>query len=354
MRCLIALDRGEAWRQEKSIAQQGSGPSTMTAPQRTDADLRSAMKNESGPQFRPGVDEIRVSFRALDGFELGGMYVTPVGKPSKAISILICPGGGIPSIRYLNFARFMAEHGMPVLAFDYRGIGYSKPASLRGFEASVEDWSEHDCGGAIEYLAKMNPAAELVGIAHSIGSILLLGAPNSAKIGRFLIVCGHTGYYGDYHPKYRVPMAMLWHGIMPIATAIFGYFPGRMMRLGEDIPKGVALQWAAQRRPVAKVAPKWLADRGRLAALLARCKVIKSEAMAIGFADDGFATPAGLKRLHAIAPGLQLDWKEFSPRDLGLRRVGHFGFFRRAVGARLWPQVAQFALGKTIQRTGTY
>jgi predicted alpha/beta hydrolase len=30
---------------------------------------------------------------------------------------------------------------------------------------------------------------------------------------------------------------------------------------------------------------------------------------------------------------------EFTPSEAGIRRIGHFGFFSRAVGAALWPRL---------------
>ncbi len=315
---------------------------------RIDMAQNNVREGESGSS----VSEMRVTFRALDGFELGGTYISPIEIRSPPISMLVCPGGGVPSARYINFARFMAQHGVAVLLFDYRGIGLSKPRSLRGFVACVEDWSEYDCAGAIEYLASLNLAADLVAVAHSIGAMLIFGAPNSSRIARFLVVAGHAAYYGDYNPRYRIPMAILWHGVMPVMSRAFGYFPGRLMRLGEDIPKGVALQWAAQRRPLS-VASRRHVDSSRLATWLARCKAVKGDALAIGFADDGFATPKGLARLQGIIPGVMMKHLHFSPHDLGLTRVGHFGFFGRTAGNRLWPRAVDFARGEIGIAPGT-
>src|ERR1044072_1541019 len=85
--------------------------------------------------------------------------------------------------------------------------------------------------------------------AHSIGALLFGGAPNAAEQSRLVIISGHTAYYGDYDARYRLPMAVLWHGVMPVTTALLGYFPARRLGLGEDIPANVALRWAGRRSP---------------------------------------------------------------------------------------------------------
>ena len=80
------------------------------------------------------VAETFIRFPALDGYDLGGtLYVAPdVVEPSAAV--LFSCGGGIPASRYTRFARYLAANGIPVLIFDYRGIGSSRP---RGFGASA-------------------------------------------------------------------------------------------------------------------------------------------------------------------------------------------------------------------------
>ena len=146
----------------------------------------------------------------------------------------------------------------------------------------------------------------LLVIAHSIGSLLIGGAPNVDLVWRFVFVCAHTGYYADYMPMYRLPMAVLWHGVMPALTRVFGYFPARSLGLGEDIPAGVAMQWAARRSP--ELRPE-ATDPDARRADHDDCALpnVRGRALAIGFTDDAFATPAGTKRLLKVFPALQHD-----------------------------------------------
>jgi predicted alpha/beta hydrolase len=262
-------------------------------------------------------------------------------------------GGGVPAARYARFARFLAANSIPVLAFDYRGIGASRSGTLRGFKAVAEDWSEFDCGGAIEHLRDRYPSAQIVGVAHSIGTMLMGGAPNVGAISRFVFLCAHTGYYADYMPRYRLPMAMLWHGVMPLLTRIFGYFPAHLLGLGEDIPAGIAMQWAARRSP--EFRPEMTTKDGtRANMMLARYSMVKGDVLRIGFTDDAFATRAGGDRLITAFPALQAVSVELSPKQAGMREVGHFGFFRRAGAQRLWPFVLGYIRdGVSIFRPAT-
>ncbi len=284
-----------------------------------------------------------VSIPALDGFKLGGVLHEPANVTNPACAVVINCGGGIPADRYTQFATYLASQGIPVLTYDYRGIGTSRPTRLRGFVATVEDWSELDCSGAIAWLRAHYPNAELAGFAHSVGAMLFGAASNVSELARLVFVGAHTGYFGDYRHLYRVPMAVLWHGVMPMLTHAVGYFPGRALRLGENIPAGVALQWASRRSPELRPESKGT-DTKRTIMLMARYAAIRVPTYALSFSDDAFATAKGAQRLLAMYPGVTARHDVLDPATVGLRKIGHFGFFRRSSGPRLWPMLLPFLL----------
>ena len=295
-----------------------------------------------------GISETPARFPALDGYSLGATLFAPSPAVEPAAAALLSCGGGVPAARYARFARFLAGEGVPVLTYDYRGIAASRPPKLRGFTAVAEDWSELDCGGAIAFLRSHYPRAELVGIAHSIGTLLICGAPNIAEVTRFVFICAHTGYFGDYLPRYRVPMALLWHGVMPSVTRLVGYFPARNLRLGEDLPAGIAMQWASRRN--AALQPDATAtDVPRARAMIARYGNVAADVLVLGFKDDAFATEAGTRRLLAQFPGLRPEFHLITASEMGMKKIGHFGFFRRDAKAKLWPFVLPFLRGASGQ-----
>lgn len=287
----------------------------------------------------PAVVESRLRFQALDSYDLGGTLYRAQGERTPRTAIVLNCGGGIPASRYARLARYLAARGYPVLAYDYRGIGDSRPARLRALRAGNEDWSEHDCGGAIAEMRRRFPDAELVAIAHSIGTLLVGGAPNVTEISRFVFIGAHTGFFGDYLRRYRLPMTVMWHGVMPVLVRIVGYFPGRALRLGEDIPRQVARQWATRRTPDFR--SKHAVDVARGRAWLERHRSVTGRALVIGISDDAFATEAGTLRLLAMYPRLRVEHQRIRPADVGVKRIGHFGYFRRQAEV-LWPRIVAF------------
>lgn len=298
------------------------------------------------PALAPGasVAETPVALAAADGFRLSGTLFAPAAVASPRVAVLVVSGYGINARLYARFARFLAAAGVPALTFDCRGIAASRPRKLRGFRAVVEDWSELDCAAAIAHLRSHHPQAELVGIAHSFGALVLAGAPNVGEVSRFVFVGAHTGYVQDYLPRYRLPMALVWHRAMPALAKVVGFFPGRALRLGEDLPAGVALQWAARRDPDFQPDGS-AAEVERAGRMMARFAQVKGRAFVVVFGDDAFATEAGMNRFLATLPGLTAEVRRIAPAEVGLRRIGHFGFFRRDAEAALWPIVTAFVCG---------
>lgn len=279
-----------------------------------------------------------IRLRALDGYELGASHYRSRGSGApKRAAVLHC-GAGIAAARYRHFAGFLAQAGMPVLTFDYRGIGQSRPPALRGFSATVEDWAEYDCAGAIAWLRERYPQTELVGIAHSIGSLLVGGARNAGEQSKLVLIGAHTGYYGDYRRRYRLPMALLWHGVMPALSAILGYFPGSRLGLGEDIPGPIALQWGGRLSPELRPREGGL-RQARTRRLLDRCAALQRPTLVVSIGDDAFSTERSVKRLLSYYPGLDPELLVLTPADAGVSRIGHFGFFGRRAGTTLWPRL---------------
>src|SRR6185369_11156839 len=88
---------------------------------------------------------INVQFTATDGFPLHGTLYE-----GGADAILVASALGVKRRYYDAFAQAANQRGFTVLTFDYRGIGESRPSSLRGFDANMRDWGAIDLPAAID------------------------------------------------------------------------------------------------------------------------------------------------------------------------------------------------------------
>jgi len=284
---------------------------------------------------------------AADGYPLAAR-LWAVADTTGSAAAVINAGAGISMRYYDDFARFLAINDIPTLLYDYRGIGNSRPNRLRGFQASVEDWGSKDCAAALNWLGEKFPFANRIVIGHSVGGFVTGFVTNGVSISRMLLIGAHTGYWRDYAQGPRVGMYLLWHGLMPIVTRIVGYFPGRRLHLLDDLPQGVALEWAGRRKPEFwwnKVAPDGAPDVEWRDDAIRRFLAIRADTLAVRFSDDAFATEAATARILSLYRNCPATPMVIRPVDVGGQKVGHFGFFRSRFSDVLWPRVLQWLRG---------
>jgi predicted alpha/beta hydrolase len=177
-------------------------------------------------------------------------------------------------------------------------------------------------------------------VSHSIGGLVACAAPNAGELAQMIFIGPHTGYWRDYATAWKWPMTFMWHAAMPALSRVMGYFPGRLIGLGDDFPLGFALQWARRRSAEFALDPT-TPEGARGKAALDRARALAVPCMAISISDDPFASDTGVRRFLFALPHVSVVRGEIDARAMGRGRIGHFGFFSRRHAA-LWPMVSRF------------
>ena len=148
-----------------------------------------------------------------------------------------------------------------------------------------------------------------------------------------------------YALPYRGVMYLLWHALMPAITQIVGYFPGRRLHLLDDLPSGVAFEWADRRKPdfwSNRAASHGGPDIEWRDRALDRFHAIRAPTLALRFTDDAFATQSATNRILALYQSCAAARMVVSPSDVNSRKIGHFGFFRSRFRSTLWSKVLEW------------
>lgn len=248
--------------------------------------------------------------------------------------MVILPATGAPQRYYAPFARFLAARGLRTITFDYRGIGRSRPRSLRGFAATMTEWAVQDAAAAFRLARRLDPDGRVAIVGHSFGgqSVGLIDELASADAAVFF--GAQLGYYGHWSGLHRAGLAALWHVGVPVLTAAYGYLPGRF-GTGEDLPFGVAREWARWCG-----APGYLLDAHPDAA--ARFAAFRVPSLAISASDDALAPRSAVRALLDQLPARTVTYREVAPEAYGGAPIGHFGFFRERFAGTLWVDAARF------------
>ncbi len=265
----------------------------------------------------------------LDDLLLAGHLWLPPDRSRGAV--IINSATGVLARYYHRYARFLANEGFAALTYDYRGIGGSRPARLRGSGIRWRDWGERDFEAAIRFMGQRFDGSPLQVVGHSIGGFLPGFAPSAARLARILAVGAQYAYWPDYAAARRAMLFLKWHVTMPALTAAFGYFPGKRLGWLEDLPAGVAFEWSFRRARFERSYP--VRDR---AAILARFAAVRAPILAVRVADDEFGTARAIRRGLSPYRGSDPTRVLLRPRDLGLPFIGHFGLFHERHREGFW------------------
>ncbi len=263
---------------------------------------------------------------ARDGFQLAATRFQPP-NPHGGV-VLLNSAMATPRQFYRHFASALTNAGYTAVTWDYRGINDSGPANLRGFEARMRDWVLLDMAGVIDWVIEALAPKRLFLVGHSSGGQLAGLLDNSAAVNGMVTVSAQSGHWrlqGGWQK-----WAVLFHAYlgMPLLTYVLGYLPWSRIIGGEDIPRGVALEWAGWCRDPQYI----LGDRSLPLERYAR---FTAPVLAYSIEDDDWGTAKSVDAVMRAYPNVER--RHLAPADHGLESIGHLGFFRQGSEA-LWQE----------------
>jgi predicted alpha/beta hydrolase len=247
---------------------------------------------------------------------------------------------GVSQDFYFAFAQHLAARGITTFTFDFRGVGFSAPSSLRHFRASLTDWARHDYDAALVSARAVVPAGPLFVVGHSLGAQLPALTRSGAGIDAMVAVAGGGGYWGGLSPAARPFMLGMIAAVAPLAIPIAGYFPGRRLRMIGDLPGGVMRQWSRWARH-----PDYLVGvepGAREAYARARFAILS-----LSISDDWMMPQRNIDSLHSHFRSAHRESRRLTPAQAG-GPIGHMGFFRRRYSDALWPIASDWLLARTL------
>jgi predicted alpha/beta hydrolase len=271
-----------------------------------------------------------VRITAADGFQVAATQYTPDEKP-KAV-VVINAATAVKRRYYDRFAQYLAAHGFAVLTYDYRGVGDSAPPKLRGFHATMQQWGELDQPAVLAHARAWQPNVPLMLVGHSVGGQIFGLLRDPHVVTRVLTVAAQHNYWRLWGSPERYGLWALWTLFMPVTSYALGYFPSMAVGLGENLPRGVALDWA-----------RWCRSPGALVQAVGgdaaeRFTRYRGPMLALSFSDDTkFGPRRAVNALLDFYTNARRQHCHLTPRDLGVGEIGHFGYFREASRALGWP-----------------
>jgi predicted alpha/beta hydrolase len=290
------------------------------------------------------VGHVSTPLRCSDGRLLAAQWFEPPPAVGVKAVAVIGAATAVPASYYRHFAEWMAQRGYAVLSFDYRGIAASREALRQGEDVRLRDWARVDMAAALhaadkrrgEEAERQGRELGLLWVGHSLGGNSVGLVPGFVdKVDAVLGVAAQVAYLGHWSGFARVQAWVFFHWMLPLLVRLLGHAPGRVLGpRAQDLPAGAALEWAAWGRT-----PGFLFGDDSLA----RERTYDRFGGAVhlwSITDDHlFGPAAAVDALAGQFSAAQVQRHVVAPADLGVRRIEHFGPFRRDLGARLWPRL---------------
>src|SRR2546425_14575 len=176
---------------------------------------------------------------------------------------------------------------------------------------------------------------------HRLGATLFRPASSN---GRALQINAAAGVKQEYYGKFAAYLAERGSGKVAEQARNAGQqrvreqphsgARGAALGQGENLPAGVAIEWA-----------RWCRDPDYLVGALGakeRYARFSAPLRLYWVADDPYAPLAAAEALLELYPRAPAELTRVMPRELGTERIGHFGFFREQFRDTLWRDAADW------------
>lgn len=278
----------------------------------------------------------KITVTCADGVELKGLLLIPE-KPKAVVQFNA--GTGAKKEFYQPFLEYIVSHGYICCLWDYRGSGESAPASLRGCNYTFSDYGLKDMPAVKNYLNNLFPNLPFIVVAHSAGGQQWGFHQDSNNINGMLGFGVSTGYAPHQPTAFRLLSNYFFYVVTPISILFTGYVAAKKVSSMENLPKNVVREWRDwcekpdyffNHKFYGKTVP------------IGNFKNYTFPIHVIATTDDPISNsrtiPAYWKNIKSTAG---ITHQTISPKEYGLKKIDHFGFFKKNMKDTLWVEAVQ-------------
>jgi predicted alpha/beta hydrolase len=277
----------------------------------------------------------KIRIQCTDGVSLAALLLLP--QHPKSI-VQFNSATATPKEFYLPFAHYLAENDFIVLLFDYRGICESTPeGGLKNCSYEYTDWATKDVPAVLDYLTLRFPSLSVFVVGHSVGGQMIGLVPNLYKISGMVTIASSSGYWGFMPFIYRLQTHFFFEIVRPITHLLYGFTAAKKLKIMENLPPKITNQWR-----------KWCSvedyffDKKYFHTIeeISHFDKIPFPIQLFWLTDDAIAGKRNVESFWKHVKSTEgITLTEINPTEVGLKEIGHFGFFRKKYKAELWPFV---------------
>jgi predicted alpha/beta hydrolase len=269
-----------------------------------------------------------ITIPARDGYPLAA---TVFGGTSDRV-VVISSATAVPQRFYRYFAAAMADAGYTTITYDYRGIEIDDPSELKRLDATARDWALNDLPGVLDWVTEELRPMKTFLVGHSFGGQVAGMYDHPEDIAGMVTMSAQSGHWRLQGGEQKLVVWLHTHLTLLLLSKVLGYMPMKAVGAGENMPAGVATEWARWCR-------HWKYLLGDETLPLDRYADFTAPVLAYSIGDDKWGTPQSVDAMMRAYPNVER--RHIIPLQAGLDRIGHMGFFRPASRV-LWDEVIEW------------
>ncbi|MFH6946758.1 alpha/beta fold hydrolase [Flavobacterium sp. FlaQc-50] len=267
-----------------------------------------------------------------DGTQLNGTLFIPDNP--KAVVQFNC-GTGTSEKIYLSFLTYLAENGYLCCLWNYRGT--KKTDNLKNSNIKFSDYGTKDMPAIKAYLDNRFPNLPFLFIGHSAGGQQIGFVNDLANVIGNINIAVSSGYYPNMPFGYRMKAYFFFYIFSPISALLTGFVKAKPYGLMENLPKKVVSEWR-----------DWLEKQDYFFDKNFYGKTVPTGnfknfkfPIHVYYATDD--TISNAKNTNAfwrnVKSEKEISFTELTPGEFGLKKIDHFGYFRKTMKDKLWTDV---------------
>jgi len=271
------------------------------------------------------------SVQCKDGVILKGVLLIP--ETPKAV-VQFNGGTAVKKEFYQPFLEYLSEHNYACCLWDYRGNGASAPADLAASDFTFSEYGTKDMPAIRAYLIERFKGLPLLLFTHSAGGQQIGLMPSLEGYKGMVAFAVSTGYFPDMPFGYRLKSAFFFYLFSPVSVLLKGYVVAKQFGIMENLPRNVMGEWRS-----------WCGKKDYLFDPLFYGKTISTghyqhmpfTIHIIWTIDDPIANERSVTTFWSHVKSMNgITFDRLTPKELGLKTIGHFGFFKKKMKATLW------------------
>lgn len=267
-----------------------------------------------------------------DGIKLKGTLLIP--DTPKAVVQFNC-GTATKKEFYLSFLSYLTENGYLCCLWNYRGS--DKSDNLKNSDYRFADYGTKDMPAIKMYLENRFPHLPFLFVGHSAGGQQIGFIDDLDNVKGNINIAVSTGYYPNMPFGYRMKAYFFFYIFSPISVLLHSYVKAKPYGLMENLPKKVVFEWR-----------DWLEKEDYFfnpkfygkTVPTGHYKNLKFPVHVYYATDDTISNAKNTKAFWKnVNSEKEITFTELNPNEFGLKKIDHFGYFKRNMKEKLWTDI---------------